>query len=64
LAAQHRVLKRRAERGLAGAADGSAKGEAQRSSWQFAGLVMATHRLATDGRGPASLAAEIFETAQ
>ena len=58
------VLKRRAERGLAGAADGSAKGEAQRSSWQFTGLVKATHRLAADGRGPASLAAEMFETAQ
>ncbi len=32
-----RVIKRRAERGLSGDTEGSAKGEPQRASWQFAG---------------------------
>jgi len=57
------VTKRRDERGLSGAADGSAKGEAQRFSWRFSGLVRTTHRLAAPSPTSA-LAAEMFEIAQ
>jgi CHAT domain-containing protein len=74
LAAEHwrrssAILQRRAERGLGGAPgeslEGSSKGEAQRNSWVFAGLVKTTYRLATEVRGNAKqLAAEMFETAQ
>ena len=55
------VIERRTERGLAGATEGSSKGEAQRLGWYFVGLVKMTHRLAAEGRAPA---AEMFETAQ
>ena len=58
------IIERRAERGLAGAAEGSSKGEAQRLGWHFAGLVKMTHRLAAEGRAPGAPAAEMFETAQ
>jgi tetratricopeptide (TPR) repeat protein/CHAT domain-containing protein len=58
------ILVRRAERGLAGAAEGSWKGEAQRLGFFFAGLVKMTHRLAVEARAPGALAAEMFETAQ
>jgi Tetratricopeptide repeat len=57
------VIKRRTERGLSGATEGSSKGEVQRLSWQFFGLVKMTHRLAAAGP-TAALAAEMFETAQ
>ena len=57
------VIKRRAERGLAGDAEGSSKGEAQRLNWQFWGLVKMTHRLAAPSPTEA-LVAEMFETAQ
>jgi tetratricopeptide (TPR) repeat protein/CHAT domain-containing protein len=57
------VIKRRAESGLSGAVEGSSKGEAQRLSWQFSGLVKVTHRLAAPSP-TAALAAEMFETAQ
>jgi CHAT domain-containing protein/tetratricopeptide (TPR) repeat protein len=56
------VIKRRAERGLSGATEGSPKGEAQRLSWQFSGLVKMTHRLAAPSP-TAATAAEMFETA-
>jgi tetratricopeptide (TPR) repeat protein len=58
------VIERRTLRGLAGAAEGSSKGEAQRSSWYFAGLVQATYHLATERRAPGAPAAPMFETAQ
>jgi tetratricopeptide (TPR) repeat protein len=58
------VIERRTLRGLGGGAEGSSKGEAQRLSWYFAGLVKTTHRLAADGRAPGAPAAEMFETAQ
>ena len=59
------VIQRRAQRGLAGAAEGSSKGEAQRLGWQFAGLVKTTHRLATQGRVELEAqAGAMFETAQ
>jgi CHAT domain-containing protein/tetratricopeptide (TPR) repeat protein len=57
------ITVRRAERGLSGAAEGSAKGEAQQNSWQFNGLVKLTHRLAAPNP-TAPAAAEMFETAQ
>jgi CHAT domain-containing protein/Tfp pilus assembly protein PilF len=57
------VLKRRAERGLAGAAEGLAKGEAQRWSWQFSGLIQVAHQLAAPSPTTA-LTSEMFETAQ
>ena len=59
------ILRRRAERWLGGAPRGASKGEAQRNSWQFEGLVKTTHRLVTTGR-EARLARtiEMFETAQ
>src|SRR5215813_8078467 len=57
------AIKRRKERGLDGAV-GPSREEAQRSSSHFAGLIKVTHRLAAEGRGPGSLAAEMFETAQ
>jgi CHAT domain-containing protein/tetratricopeptide (TPR) repeat protein len=59
------VIKRRAERGLASSVDGSSKGEAQRLSWQFAGLIKMTHRLATEGGAGREVAArDTFEIAQ
>src|SRR5262245_60454915 len=58
------AIKRRKERGLADGAVGPSREEAQRSSSHFAGLVKVTHRLAAEGHGPASLASEMFETAQ
>ena len=59
------IIKRRTERGLSGATEGSSRGEAQRLSWQFVGLVKMTHRLTARGLGPtATLAAEMFVTAQ
>jgi tetratricopeptide (TPR) repeat protein/CHAT domain-containing protein len=58
------ILQRRAERGLGGSPGGSSKGEAQRSSWVFAGLVKMTYRLAAEGRALGAPAAEMFETAQ
>ena len=59
------VIQRRAERSLAGTAEGSSKGEAQRSNWQFEGLVKMMHRLATEGRAEReALALEMFESAQ
>ena len=58
------IITRRAERGLARAAEGSSKGEAQRLSWYFTGLVKMTHRLAAEGRASGTPAAEMFETAQ
>jgi hypothetical protein len=58
------IFERRAERGLASAAEGSSKGEAERLGWQFAGLVKMTHRLAVEGRARGAPAAEMFETAQ
>jgi CHAT domain-containing protein/tetratricopeptide (TPR) repeat protein len=57
------VIKRRTERGIAGSAEGSAKGEVQRLSWQFSGLVKVTHRLAAPSP-TAAVAGEMFETAQ
>jgi tetratricopeptide (TPR) repeat protein len=38
------MIQRRALRGLVSAAKSSAKGEVQRLSWHFAGLVKMTHR--------------------
>lgn len=59
------LLKRRAERGLGGEPEGSSKREVQRNSWQFAGLVKATHRLRSAGHDEASRRnPEMFETAQ
>jgi CHAT domain-containing protein len=58
------VIERRAERGLAGATEGSSKGEAQRLGWFFAGLVKMTHRLTAEGRASGAPAAEMFEKAQ
>jgi len=59
------VIQRRAERGLTGAAEGSSKREAQRFSWQFAGLVKTTQRLAMQGRlAMDAQVAKMFETAQ
>jgi tetratricopeptide (TPR) repeat protein/CHAT domain-containing protein len=58
------VIKRRAERGLSGAAEGSSKGEPQRLSWQFTDLVRATRRLPVESRSPSQSAAEMFQTAQ
>jgi tetratricopeptide (TPR) repeat protein/CHAT domain-containing protein len=57
------VIQRRAQRGLASAAEGSAKGEAQRLRWQFWGLVKMTHRLAAPNPTTA-VAVEMFEAAQ
>ena len=59
------VIQRRAQRGLAGAAEGASKGEAQRFPWPFFGLVKATHRLAAQGRVDLEAQARaMFETAQ
>jgi len=59
------VIQRRAERGLAGGRGEASGGEAQRLRWQFWSLVKTTHRLAVQGLSPsATLAAEMFETAQ
>ena len=58
------LIKRRAERGLVSAAQGSSKVDAQRSSWKFTSLVKATYRLAAEGLGSKSAAADMFETAQ
>jgi CHAT domain-containing protein/tetratricopeptide (TPR) repeat protein len=57
------VIKRRDERGLSGAIEGSPMEEAQRLSWQFTGLVKVSHRLAVQGV-TTPLAAETFEAAQ
>ena len=57
------VIKRRAERGLAAGRGEAFGGEAQSSRLEFWGLVKATHRLAGQGHN-ATLAAEMFETAQ
>jgi CHAT domain-containing protein/tetratricopeptide (TPR) repeat protein len=57
------VIKRRDERGLSGAAEGSPLEEAQRWSWQFSGFVKVSYRLATQG-ATTSLAAETFEAVQ
>jgi tetratricopeptide (TPR) repeat protein len=57
------VIKRRAERGLAGGRGEASGGEAQRLRSEFWGLVKVSHRLA--GQSPAAApAAEMFETAQ
>lgn len=59
------LLQRRAERGLGGASEGTARGETQRSSWYFEGLVKTMYRLSATGpEEPARRAAEMFETAQ
>jgi len=59
------ILQRRAERGLGDTPAGSSKGEAQRNSWYFEGLVKVTQRLAAEGRGDAqTLGIEMFKTAQ
>ena len=59
------VFQRRAGLGLEGAIEGSSKGEAQRMSWFFAGLIKTTHRLATEKQGNAQhFASQMFETAQ
>ena len=58
------AIKRRAERSLAGDAEGPSKGEAQQRSLEFVGLVKVTHRLAAEGRGTGSPSAGMFETAQ
>ena len=60
------VIKRRAERGLAGGrGEGSSAEEALRLRSEFWGLVKTTHRLAAHGQSPiATLAIEMFETAQ
>jgi tetratricopeptide (TPR) repeat protein/CHAT domain-containing protein len=59
------VIQRRVGRSLTGAAEGSSKGEAQRLSWQFAGLIKMTHRLPTQDRTRLEgQARAMFETAQ
>ena len=58
------IIERRAERGLAGAAEGSSKAEAQRWRSQFTGLVRVMHRLTAEGLAPRSAPADMFETAQ
>ena len=58
------IVEGRTRRGLSGDTEGSAKGEAQRSSWYFVGLAKMTYRLAAEGRRQAAPAAEMFETAQ
>jgi tetratricopeptide (TPR) repeat protein len=57
------VIRRRAERGLSGTKEGSSNGEAQQMSWLFSGLAKVTYPLAAP-RPTATLAAEMFETAQ
>ncbi len=58
------LLQRRADRGLGGASDGTSKGEAQRSGWQFAGLLKTTHRLQRSDPQGLTSATQMFETAQ
>jgi hypothetical protein len=58
------VVARRTERGLAGTAEDSAKGEAFRLRDYFLGLLKMTHRLAAEGRAPGIPAADMLETAQ
>jgi hypothetical protein len=58
------IIARRAERGLAGSADSSPKGEAQQFRSYFVRLIKTIHRLAAEGRAPDTPAAEMFETAQ
>ena len=59
------VVKRRAERSLAGGREEASGEEPQRLAWQFWSLVRTTYRLAAKGPSPsAKLAAEMFETAQ
>ena len=58
------IIKRRAERGLSGAAEASFKDETQLSRSYFEGLVRAIHRMEAGARGSGPVAAEAFETAQ
>jgi CHAT domain-containing protein/tetratricopeptide (TPR) repeat protein len=58
------VIERRAKLGLAGDAEGGSKGEAQRWSRQFGGLIKATYRLVPESHAPRTTAADTFETAQ
>jgi len=59
------IIERRAQRGLGGTLEGSSKGEAQRNSWYFSGLVKVPQRLVAEGRGNAhTLTMEMFKTAQ
>jgi CHAT domain-containing protein/Tfp pilus assembly protein PilF len=55
------VIKRRVGRGLGSSTETPFKREAQRLSWQFAGLIRMTHRLAPVSPGAAT---EMFETVQ
>ena len=59
------VIKRRAERGLAGSKRETNEAEASRKRGYFLGLVKVTHRIATEERGhKPKLAEEMFETTQ
>jgi CHAT domain-containing protein/tetratricopeptide (TPR) repeat protein len=59
------LLQRRALRGLVDAPGVSTRGQAQRNSGYFEGLVKTTHRLLAEGHGDAKqMASEMFETAQ
>jgi CHAT domain-containing protein/tetratricopeptide (TPR) repeat protein len=55
------IIKRRAQRGLTGAPEGAAKGEVQRWSGEFEGLIRVAHRLSA--QSPAA-AVEMFDIAQ
>ena len=58
------ILQNRTQRGLGGAFQGLMKGEAQRNSWSFKGLVKVTHRLASEDRSRGNQPDGMFETAQ
>ena len=61
------VVIRRAQRGTADlgqAVTGKSKGEAERASDRFEGLVQAVHRLASTRRGDVALSGEMFQAAQ
>lgn len=59
------VLQRRVERGLGAIPGEPSKGEAQRNSWYFEGLIKTTHRLAQAQRDQVlRYAADMFEAAQ
>lgn len=59
------ILQRRTERGLGTGFNGSAKGEAQRKSRHFVGLIKTNYRLAAEDSGNAKqVAAEMFAAAQ